>query len=73
MFFNSIKEINRLRKQINRLLSKEMLNTYLKVIIKKNWCYQTSIFLVYKICDQINFWKALTHADIIEELGFFFF
>ena len=26
MFFNSIKEINRLRKEINRLLSKEMSN-----------------------------------------------
>ena len=41
MFFNSIKEINRLRKeintlrkQINRLLSKEMSNIYLKVSVK---------------------------------------
>ena len=34
MFFNSIKEINRLRKEINRLLSKEMSNICLKVTIK---------------------------------------
>ena len=36
MFFNSVKEINRLRKEINRLLGKEMSNIYLKVIIEKN-------------------------------------
>ena len=37
MFFDSIKEINRLRKEINRLLSKGMSNTCLKVsIVKKN-------------------------------------
>ena len=34
MFFNSIKEINRLRKEINRLLSKGMSNIHLKVIIE---------------------------------------
>ena len=34
--FNSIKEINRLRKEVNRLLSKGMPNIYLKVIIEKN-------------------------------------
>ena len=31
MFFNSTKEINRLRKEINRLLRKGMSNIYLKV------------------------------------------
>ena len=31
MFFNSIKEIDRLRKEINRLLSKRMSSIYLKV------------------------------------------
>ena len=36
MFFNSIKEINRLKKEINRLLSKGISNIYLKVTIKKN-------------------------------------
>ena len=34
MFFNSIKETNRLRKEINRLLSKGMPNIYLKVTIE---------------------------------------
>ena len=32
--FNSIKEINRLRKEINTLLSKGMSNIYLKVTIE---------------------------------------
>ena len=35
-FFNLIKEINRLRKKKNRLLSKRIPNIYLKVIIVKN-------------------------------------
>ena len=34
MFFNSIKEINRLRKEMNSLLSKGMSNIYLKVTIE---------------------------------------
>ena len=34
MFFNSIKVTNRLRKEINRLLSKGMSNIYLKVTIE---------------------------------------
>ena len=33
MFFNSVKEIN-------RLLSKGMSNIHLKVIIEKDWCFQ---------------------------------
>ena len=35
MFFSSIQEIDRLRKEINRLLSKEMSIIYLKVTIKE--------------------------------------
>ena len=35
MFFNSIKEINRFRKEINRLLSKGMSNIYSNVTIKE--------------------------------------
>ena len=31
MFFNSVKEVNRLRKEINRLLSKGISNIYLNV------------------------------------------
>ena len=34
MFFNSVKEINRLRKEINMLLSKGMSNIYFKVTIE---------------------------------------
>ena len=34
--FNSVKEKNWLRKEINRLLSKRMSNSYLKVTIEKN-------------------------------------
>ena len=48
MFFNSIKEINRLRKEINRLLSKGMSNIYLKVTIEKNWRSQNFDFLSLK-------------------------
>ena len=36
MFFNSIKEINRLRKEANTLLSKGISNIYSKVTIEKN-------------------------------------
>ena len=42
MFFNSVKEINRLRKKI---LSKGMSNIYLKVAIEKNWRTQILDFL----------------------------
>ena len=55
MFFNSINEINRLRKEINRfrkeinmLLSKGMSNIYLKVTIDKNWRSQNFDFLSLK-------------------------
>ena len=34
MFFNSINEIDRLRKEINRFLSKRMSNIYLKISIE---------------------------------------
>ena len=36
MFFTSIKEINMLRKEIDRLWGKGMSNIYLKVTIEKN-------------------------------------
>ena len=44
MFFNSIKEINRLKKEINRLLIKGMSNIYLNVAIEKTDALKTSIF-----------------------------
>ena len=80
MFFTSIKEINRfrkeintllskvinsLRKKINRLLSKRVSNIYLKVT-KKNWCSQNFDFISLKKCSEISFWGAPTHADMIE-------
>ena len=48
MFFNSVKEINRLRKGINRLLSKRMSNIYLEVTIEKNRRFQNFHFLSLK-------------------------
>ena len=58
---NPIKEVNRLRKETNRLLGKGMSNIYLKVTTEK-----FSIFWVSKICHKVNFWGAPTHTDIIE-------
>ena len=37
MFFNSVKESNRLRKETSRLLSKGMSNIYLRVTIEEKW------------------------------------
>ena len=45
MIFNSFKEINRSKKEISRLLRKEMSNIYLKVIIDKKWPTQNVDFL----------------------------
>ena len=44
MLFNSIKEINRLRKEINRSLSKGLSNIYLKGSIEKKWRTQNFDF-----------------------------
>ena len=54
MFFNSIKEINRLRKEINRLLSKGISNMYLKVTIE---VFSKLDFLGLKICHEVNIWE----------------
>ena len=48
MVFNSNKEINRLRKEARRLLSKGMSNVYLKVTIEKNCYSQNFDFLNLK-------------------------
>ena len=48
MDVNSIKEINRLRKEINTLLSKGMSNIYLKVTVEKKWRTQSFDFLSLK-------------------------
>ena len=60
--FNSIKEINRLRKEINRLLSKGMSNIYLKVTIETFLKLRFSGFKKFAT----GSWRAPTHADIIE-------
>ena len=65
MFFISIKEINRLLKWINRLLSKGMSNIYLNITIEKKWCTQNFNFLSLKSSSP-GFQGAPTHADIIE-------
>ena len=66
MLLNSIKEMNRLRKDINKLLSKGMSNIYLKVTIEKNWRSQNFGFLSLKKLLPVSFWEAPTHADITE-------
>ena len=48
MFINSNEEMNRLKKEKNRLLIKEIWNIYLKTTIEKNWRYQTLDFLGLK-------------------------
>ena len=47
MLFNSIKEINRLRKKINRLLSKGMSSIYLKVTFETFSKLQYSVFKIF--------------------------
>ena len=66
MFFSSVKETNRLRKEIHRLLSKGMSNIYLKVIIdEKNGRSQTFDSPGLKNLPG-RFWGAPTHEDITE-------
>ena len=48
MFFNSIKEKNRLRNEINRLLNKGISNIYLKATIEKKRLTQNFDFLSLK-------------------------
>ena len=57
MSFNLVKEINALRKEINRLLSKGML------ILSSS---QNFDFLGLKNLLPGQFWGAPTHTDIIE-------
>ena len=63
MFFNSVKEINRLRKEANRFLSKEMSNISLKVTIEMFSKLQVSGF---KICHQVSFWGTPAYTNILE-------
>ena len=71
MFFNSIKEINSLRKEINRSLNKGMSNIYLKDTIEgKNWPSQNVDFLGFKNLSPGQSSGAPTHEDIIEFKNF---
>ena len=63
----SVEEINRLRKEINRLLSEAMSNIYLKATtITKNWHFQNFDFPGLKILSQGQLWGAPTHKNIVE-------
>ena len=66
MLFNSIKKINRLRKEVNRLLSKGMSKVHLKVTIEKLWHIQNFDFLSLTSSSPHHFFGSPTHADIIE-------
>ena len=61
MFLNSVKETNRLRKEINRLLGKGMSSIYLKITIET---FPKLPFSGFK--KLISFLGDPTHADIIE-------
>ena len=70
MFFSAIKEINRLWKEINSLLSKGMSNIYLKITIDKKWHTQNFDFLSLKSSSLGSVWRVPTQADIIEFSNF---
>ena len=70
MFFNSFKEINRLRKYINRLLSQRTQNIYLKVTIEENWRSQNFHFLSLKNLSTVPFnFKTSCYTLKIRGLG----
>ena len=71
MFFNSIKEINKLRREIHRLLSKGMSNIYLKVTIEKKWVTENFDAICLKSSSPGQIWGAPTNADITEYSKFF--
>ena len=66
MFFSSVEEMIRLRKEFNRLLSNGMSNIYLKVIIENSLGSQNFDFLSLKNLSPGQFWKTPTYEDIIE-------
>ena len=65
MLFVSVKEINRLLKETNRLLSKGMSNVYINLTIEKKW--RTQNF------DLLRFFVPLTSLSLICFLVFWFF
>ena len=67
--FNSIKEINRLRKETKRLLNKGMWNMYLKVTIET---FSTLRFSAFKNLSPSKSWRAPTQTAIIEFWNYFY-
>ena len=64
---SSIKEVNRLLKETNRLLSKELSNIYLSVTIEKKWRTQNLDALSLKNSSPGQFLERVpTQADITE-------
>ena len=64
MFFNSIKEINRLKKEISRLLSKGMSNIYLIVTIENKFV-STLVFRQLQLTPiQLNFQTSFNNLKI---------
>ena len=58
MLFNSVKEINGLRKERNRWLSKSMTNIYLKVTVNRKWRTQNFDFKSLKsLSSNQIFWE----------------
>ena len=70
MLFNLVKEINTLRKKINRLLSKGMSNIYFKSYYWEIMTYSELRFFVSFKSLSPRFWVAPTHADIIKSSNF---
>ena len=81
--FSSIKEVNRLLKETNRLLSKELSNIYLSVTIEKKWRTQNQISLNFQTsCCNLKvkvlrvpflsflFWKELWRFKVKESMLF---
>ena len=68
MFFSSMKERNKLLKEINRLLSKGTSD----IAIEKKWCTQNSDLKSLKSLSTDQVLGARTHADIIEFSNFLF-
>ena len=61
--FNAVKEIYRLRRELNRLLGKGIPNIYGKVTIETFWNFD---FLSLKNLLLGQFWGAPAQGDIIE-------
>ena len=67
MFFSSVKEINRLLKEVNRLLSKGMSGIYyFKLLLRKSDLRQYFIILSWKRLSPNRFLGAPTYTSVTE-------